>query len=162
IYEPKDHFGGYENTYPKGKLDLDKNGAPKLAPQKNALKELMEESGLKAEITGYLGDYKGATGSTRYYVARRTGGAPWRSGCEADKGKLGSREDGEPRRDPERDQMVRRGRRAKCGAPAGIPKSAPIKKNPKPSVAAPSPAPAPSAPAKPLTADEILHTKVGS
>jgi ADP-ribose pyrophosphatase YjhB (NUDIX family) len=61
---------GYEHTFPKGGLE---NG---LSPQQNALKELWEETGLHAAIDGFVGDFKGDTGTSRYYVASRTGGTP--------------------------------------------------------------------------------------
>jgi ADP-ribose pyrophosphatase YjhB (NUDIX family) len=70
VYEPKGHFGGYEHTFPKGGLEKG------LTPQQNAHKELWEETGLHARITGYVGDYEGDTGVSRYYVAVRTGGEP--------------------------------------------------------------------------------------
>jgi 8-oxo-dGTP pyrophosphatase MutT (NUDIX family) len=70
VYEPKGHFGGYEHTFPKGGLE---HG---LTAQQNAHKELWEETGLHASITGFLGDYEGDTGTSRYYLAVRTGGEP--------------------------------------------------------------------------------------
>lgn len=82
VVEPKDHFGGYEHTFPKGKLEQD------LTPQQNALKELYEEAGLAAEITGYIGDFKGTTGVSRYYLAKRTSGEPWTSHWESQAVKL--------------------------------------------------------------------------
>lgn len=73
IVEPAKHYGGYNYTYPKGGI---KSG---LTAQQNALKEVFEESGLLADIDGFLGDYvSDQTGNTtRYYVGRRVGGAPW-------------------------------------------------------------------------------------
>jgi 8-oxo-dGTP pyrophosphatase MutT (NUDIX family) len=76
VVEPTNHFGGYQQTWPKGGLESG------LTPQQNALKEAWEESGLQAKITGYVGDFQGTTGTTRYYLAKRTGGAPWRSDWE--------------------------------------------------------------------------------
>jgi ADP-ribose pyrophosphatase YjhB (NUDIX family)/predicted kinase len=70
VFEPKGHFGGYEHTFPKGMVEKG------YSPQQNAHKELFEETGLRAEITGHLGDYKGTTGVTRFYTATRTGGEP--------------------------------------------------------------------------------------
>lgn len=86
IYEPSGHFGGYEHTFPKGGLE------PGLTAQQNALKEVYEEVGLSARITGYLGDFKGSTSTTRYYIATRTGGAPWLSDAEAATVKLAPRD----------------------------------------------------------------------
>lgn len=75
IFEPKNHFGGYEWTFPKGRVEEG------LTPQQNAHKELWEETGARAKITGYLGDYKGDVTSTRYYVAELRGsiGPPGRT-----------------------------------------------------------------------------------
>jgi ADP-ribose pyrophosphatase YjhB (NUDIX family) len=77
LVEPKDHFGGYEQTFPKGKVDAG------LSLQQNALKEAFEESGLDVDITGYLCDAEGTTSNTRYYVGRRRGGAPWKAHWES-------------------------------------------------------------------------------
>lgn len=70
VYEPKNHFGGYEHTFPKGGVTHGLTG------QQNALKELWEETGLHAHITDFVGDYEGDTGVSRYYLAARTGGDP--------------------------------------------------------------------------------------
>lgn len=82
IVEPANHYGGYQNTFPKGKQETN------LTAQQNALKELYEEAGLTAEITGFLGDAEGDTSVTRYYVAKRTGGAPWDAHWESANVKL--------------------------------------------------------------------------
>lgn len=82
VVAPKNQFGGYENTFPKGGVEKG------LTTQQNALKEVYEESGLSAEITGYVGDFKGSTGTTRYYLAKRTGGAPWQHDDETEAVKL--------------------------------------------------------------------------
>jgi 8-oxo-dGTP pyrophosphatase MutT (NUDIX family)/2'-5' RNA ligase len=68
IIEPRNHFGGYTRTFAKGGVEKG------LTPQQNALKELWEETGLHAHITGVLGDYQGDTGVSRYYVGALTGG----------------------------------------------------------------------------------------
>ncbi len=70
IYEPSNHFGGYEHTFPKGRIE------PTLTLQQTAVKEALEETGLLTEITGYLGDYTKTTTLTRYYLAKRIGGTP--------------------------------------------------------------------------------------
>jgi 8-oxo-dGTP pyrophosphatase MutT (NUDIX family) len=70
LYEPKGHFGGYEHTFSKGGVE---DG---LSLQQSAHKELYEELGLTAQITGCLGDFSGDVTNTRYYIARRTGGHP--------------------------------------------------------------------------------------
>lgn len=69
-YDPKGSFGGYQTTFSKGQLE------PGLTGQQNAHKELSEELGLEAKVTGFLGDYKGSGGVTRMYMAVRTGGTP--------------------------------------------------------------------------------------
>lgn len=71
MVSPTNKFGGYETTFPKGKLDHDG-----LTMQANAIKEGYEESGLKVRITGYLGDFKRTTSITRLYLAERVGGDP--------------------------------------------------------------------------------------
>lgn len=70
IYEPKNHFGGYEHTFPKGRLDKS------LTPQQSAQKETLEETGLLVEINDFLGDYKKTVTKTRYYIGRRIAGDP--------------------------------------------------------------------------------------
>ena len=79
LVKPANNFGGYEATFPKGQVE---DG---LTLQQNAMKEAFEESGLQVEITGYLGDFEGTTSSTRYYMARRVGGAPWAAHWESEK-----------------------------------------------------------------------------
>jgi ADP-ribose pyrophosphatase YjhB (NUDIX family) len=68
LIEPRNHYGGYIHTFPKGGVE------PNLTPQQNAHKELWEETGLHAHITGVVGDFKGDTGTSRFYVGVRTGG----------------------------------------------------------------------------------------
>lgn len=83
IVEPTNHFGGYNHSFPKGGKEP---GIKSL--QANAIKEAWEESGLKVEITGILGDYEGDTSVARYYIARRTGGTPADVGWESQAVKL--------------------------------------------------------------------------
>lgn len=71
MVSPTNRFGGYETTFPKGKLDKGR-----LSLQANAVKECFEESGLKVRITGYLGDFKRTTSITRLYLGERIGGDP--------------------------------------------------------------------------------------
>lgn len=82
IYEPKGHFGGYKNTFPKGTQEKG------LSLQQTAIKEAFEESGLQVEITGFLMDQQKTTSMTRYYVARRVGGDPSDAHWEASNVKL--------------------------------------------------------------------------
>lgn len=76
VVSPSNAFGGYVNTFPKGKLD------PGLGLRANALKEGYEESGLKVELTGFLCDSVRSTSVTRYYTARRVSGHPGDMGWE--------------------------------------------------------------------------------
>jgi 8-oxo-dGTP pyrophosphatase MutT (NUDIX family) len=78
LVKPTNSYGGYNYTFPKGGLEKG------LHSQANAIKEAYEESGLKAKIVGHAGDYKGTTGSTRYYWAEREGGHPHDHGWESE------------------------------------------------------------------------------
>lgn len=86
LVSPTNQFGGYDTTYPKGKAEED------LSLQANAIKEAFEESGLKVEITGLLGDFERTTSVTRLYTARRVGGSPAAVGWETQAVKLVPRE----------------------------------------------------------------------
>lgn len=99
IYEPKNHYGGYEHSFPKGRLE------PDLTPQQNALKELWEETGLHGQITGHLGDYEGDTTVTRLYMGIRTGGKP-QKGPETEAVKLVAPEDAAQMLNKERDKRI--------------------------------------------------------
>ena len=76
VVAPTNAFGGYRNTFPKGKLDG-------LSTRASAIKEAFEESGLQVELTGYLCDSVRSTSVTRYYTARRIGGSPAAMGWES-------------------------------------------------------------------------------
>ncbi len=81
--EPTNHFGGYDNSFPKGGKEAG------MDLQATALKETFEESGLQVKLTVVLGDYKGTTGTTaRYYLAERIGGTPKAMGWETQSVKL--------------------------------------------------------------------------
>jgi ADP-ribose pyrophosphatase YjhB (NUDIX family) len=71
VVSPTNEFGGYTNTFPKGKLEK-----VKLSLKANALKEAYEESGLQVELIAYLCDSDRDSSTTRYYLARRIGGNP--------------------------------------------------------------------------------------
>jgi ADP-ribose pyrophosphatase YjhB (NUDIX family) len=77
LISPTNEFGGYKNTFPKGTVD------PSLTMQENAIKEAWEETGLKVDIIGVLGDYERGTSKARYYIATRSGGSPKDMGWEA-------------------------------------------------------------------------------
>jgi 8-oxo-dGTP pyrophosphatase MutT (NUDIX family) len=74
---PTNRFGGYDATYPKGTAE------PGLSLQANAIKEAFEETGLKVEITGFVGDFERTTSVARMYRARRVGGTPVAMGWES-------------------------------------------------------------------------------
>lgn len=77
LTKPTNEFGGYKQTYPKGTTESG------LTMQQNAIKEAYEETGLKVEITGVLGDYDRTTSRARMYLARRVGGTPKDMGWES-------------------------------------------------------------------------------
>lgn len=82
IYEPKDHYAGYEHTFPKGSQEKG------FSLQQTAVKEAFEESGLDVELTGYLGDFEKSESVTRYYTAKRRGGDPGDAHWESQSVKL--------------------------------------------------------------------------
>lgn len=82
IVEPKGHFGGYQHTFPKGGYQ---HGANSVA---TAIKETWEETGLQADIWGYLGDFEKTTSNTRYFIGVRSGGSPLAFGSESQAVKL--------------------------------------------------------------------------
>jgi len=75
---PTNQFGGYEITFPKGRLDGN-------SLQATALCEAYEESGLQVRLIRHLVDVKRTQTYTRYYLAERVGGSPadmgWESQC---------------------------------------------------------------------------------
>ena len=77
VVHPSNQFGGYQATFPKGRTDA------RLSLQATARKEAFEESGLRIEITGLLGDFQRTTTVTRLYLARRIGGTPADMGWES-------------------------------------------------------------------------------
>jgi len=77
VVSPSNQFGGYKNTFPKGK-EIDE-----VTWQANAIKEALEEAGLQVRITGFIGDVTRSTSVTRYYRAIRIGGMPVDMGWES-------------------------------------------------------------------------------
>lgn len=73
IAQPTNSFGNRKYTLPGGHAE------PGLTDQQNALKEVWEETGIQAEITGYLGDFEDSNNGNngRLYIGKRIGGAPW-------------------------------------------------------------------------------------
>lgn len=82
IREVTGHFDGYKHSFAKGKIDSG------YSIQQNAHKELYEETGMIGEIVGFLGDFVGGTGSTRFYIGKRVAGNPGDAGSETDNVKL--------------------------------------------------------------------------
>lgn len=79
VVSPSNRYGGYINTYPKGKVDA----TTPVKLRANAIKEVFEESGLQVELTGFLCDSVRSTSVTRYYMALRIGGSPANMGWES-------------------------------------------------------------------------------
>jgi 8-oxo-dGTP pyrophosphatase MutT (NUDIX family) len=75
VVAPTNGFGGSPAVFPKGRTD----GMPL---QATAIKEVFEESGLQAEVTGFLGDFARTQTFTRFYIGRRVGGTPADCGWE--------------------------------------------------------------------------------
>ncbi|WP_246247015.1 NUDIX hydrolase [Candidatus Methylobacter favarea] len=76
LVAPTNGFGGYQATFPKGRLE------PGLSLQATAIKEAFEESGLQVEITGLIGDFERSLTLTHYYTTRRVGGLPTEMGWD--------------------------------------------------------------------------------
>lgn len=69
VIHPTNQFAGYKTTFPKGHTD------DELSLQAAAIKECFEETGLKVEITGFIGDVNRTLTVARYYRAKRVGGS---------------------------------------------------------------------------------------
>jgi ADP-ribose pyrophosphatase YjhB (NUDIX family) len=78
LVRPKNAHGGYQHTFPKGRVEAD------VSLQANAIKEAWEETGIKARIVGLIGDREGDLTLTRYYLAERESGEPRPDGKESD------------------------------------------------------------------------------
>lgn len=76
VVEPHNRYGGYRNTFPKGTVDKGES------LQEAAAREVWEETGLVAKITGHLTDVERTTSVARFYTGVRIGGAPWKAGKE--------------------------------------------------------------------------------
>ena len=151
LVEPRGHFGGYEHTFPRGGLEAG------LTAQQNALKEVWEEAGLKAEITGYVGDFKGTTSTTRYYIAKRTGGAPWATDDETATVKLVPMDVAQKLLNTQRDQDILTAVKAKLAAPPPVPVAPTV-----PVVAAPPPLPIDTSPLPGLDELRLIKRLGGS
>jgi len=78
LNSPKNQFGGYKNSFPKGTIETGLNS------QEVAIKEVFEETGLQGKPLYLLGDYKKTTSISRYYVGVKTGGTPAMMGWESE------------------------------------------------------------------------------
>lgn len=67
---PMNYYGGYVQTFPKGTIEKGET------PQEAAIREVHEETGLVAKITGFAGDIQRTASVTRYYFGERVGGTP--------------------------------------------------------------------------------------
>ena len=68
LREPKDHYGGYVWTFPKGRADAGES------PREAALREVHEETGYRARITGRLpGVFAGDTSTTVFFLMAPVG-----------------------------------------------------------------------------------------
>jgi 8-oxo-dGTP pyrophosphatase MutT (NUDIX family) len=77
LYEPTNHYGGYQQTFPKGTVD----GADSF--EATAAREAFEETGLLVEIGAFLIDSDRSLSVTRFFLACRIGGCPSAMGWEA-------------------------------------------------------------------------------
>ncbi|MBM0142532.1 NUDIX domain-containing protein [Pseudomonas cannabina pv. alisalensis] len=82
VAEPTNHAFNTAHCFPKGKQE------DRLNLRTNALKEVYEETGLKVEFHGFIGDYDRTTSRTRYYLAKRVDGTPSDMGFESQSVKL--------------------------------------------------------------------------
>lgn len=77
LVHPTNQFGGYACTAAKGTVE---HG---LSLRASAIKEALEEAGLRVELTGWLADTNRTTSKARYYRAKRIGGNPADMGWES-------------------------------------------------------------------------------
>jgi 8-oxo-dGTP pyrophosphatase MutT (NUDIX family) len=77
VVHPTNQFGGYQATFPKGRVDTGQN------LQAAAIRECLEEAGLQVRLTGWLGDFERTTTRARLYLAERVGGTPAAMGWES-------------------------------------------------------------------------------
>ncbi len=77
LVAPTNEYGGYKSTFPKGRL------TPGLSLQQSAVKEALEEAGLRVMLTAHLVDVPRSSTYTRYYLAQRVGGHPGSMGWES-------------------------------------------------------------------------------
>ena len=78
-------FAGYKWSFAKGRVEAG------VSVEQTALNELREEMGLEAKLLRVLGDYKGQTGITRFFLGEATGGDTSSHGSETEEVRLVSR-----------------------------------------------------------------------
>jgi 8-oxo-dGTP pyrophosphatase MutT (NUDIX family) len=93
-------YGDYKWSFAKGRVEAG------LSLEENAPKELQEEMGLEARIVGDLGDYRGDTGTTHFFLGEVTGGDPADFGPETDEVRLVTREEARKLLNKKRDHLV--------------------------------------------------------
>lgn len=106
LTRPTNAYGGYNNTFPKGTVEQG------LTLQQSAIKEAFEETGLRVEITGMLGDYERDTSVARMFVARRVGGTPRDMGWESQGVRLATFDDAAELLNRSHDKMILGGLRS--------------------------------------------------
>ena len=77
LYEPTNHYGDYQRTFPKGTVDAGDSF------EATAAREAFEETGLLVEIGAFLIDSDRSLSVTRFFLGRRIGGCPSAMGWEA-------------------------------------------------------------------------------
>ena len=77
LVAPSNGHAGYSATFPKGTVE---HAASR---QATAIKEALEEAGLRIEVTAFLADSDRSLSYTRYFLARRIGGNPASMGWES-------------------------------------------------------------------------------
>ncbi len=77
LVHPTNGFGGYQATFPKGRVDRS------TSLHVTAVGEVYEETGLQVAPFAFLADSRRSTTYTRYYLAKRIGGSPAAMGWES-------------------------------------------------------------------------------
>jgi 8-oxo-dGTP pyrophosphatase MutT (NUDIX family) len=77
LYEPTNHYCGYQQTFPKGTVGAGDSF------EATAAREAFEETGLLVEIGAFLIDSDRSLSVTRFFLGHRIGGCPSAMGWEA-------------------------------------------------------------------------------
>jgi 8-oxo-dGTP pyrophosphatase MutT (NUDIX family) len=78
VVHPKNGFGGYKTTFPKGRPDQSEQA------YRSAVREVYEETGLEVEGSEFLMYQERTTTTTSYMIAKREGGSPQAFGDETE------------------------------------------------------------------------------